>query len=52
VGRLGSIMGVSASFPRPIDRLWLGLGLAPHVVDRLGSGQPVGAGVISGGYFR
>ena len=47
VGRLGSGMGVSASFqiiPGPVGRLGLGLGSEPHVVGRLGSGPGVGAG--------
>ena len=52
VGRLGSGMGVSASFhimPRRVGRL--GLGLEPHVVGQLGSWPRVGTGGISGGVF-
>jgi len=51
VGRLGSGMGVSASFKIIscfVGRL--GLGSEPHVVGRLGSGPRVWRGVISRGW--
>ena len=31
---------------------WLGLGSEPHVVGRLGSGPPVGAGALGGIFSR
>jgi len=52
VGRLGSGMGVSASFqiiPRPVGRL--GLGSEPHVVGWLGLGHRVGVGGYLLGVF-